>query len=98
MEHTFHASCRRTFRGVTCAETFEGAEGAAALAAHMKAAHGPRPAIGRRPAWINGNPFALKAPRPSGGGIEGVKAKIAAGEYMWPLRGGGATPAAEVED
>ena len=42
MEHPFRASGRRTFHGVTCAETFEGAEGAAALAAHMAAAHGPR--------------------------------------------------------
>lgn len=63
MEHTFRASCRRTFHGVTCAETFEGAEGAAALAAHMAAAHGPRPDIGKRPAWINGNPRPHTAPK-----------------------------------
>lgn len=63
MEHTFRASCRRTFRGVTCAETFEGAEGAAALAAHMEAAHRPRPSIGSKPAWINGNPRPHTAPK-----------------------------------
>ena len=63
MEHTFRASCRRTSHGVTCAETFEGAEGAAALAAHMKAVHGPRPSIGLKPAWINGNPRPHTAPK-----------------------------------
>lgn len=63
MEHTFRASCRRTFRGVTCAETFEGAEGAVALAAHMEAAHRPRPSIGLKPAWINGNPRPHTAPK-----------------------------------
>lgn len=91
---TFRATCKRTVvlprgggrseaeRFVTCDETFTGAEGAKALAAHMKAVH-PR----RRdsdeitPAWISAKPFPWKAPRPTPGGLAKVLERIEAGGY-----------------
>lgn len=62
-----------------CDLVFEGAEGVAALRAHMKAHHGPRPVI-KEPAPLK--PYVWKAPRATKGGLAKVAERIAAGDYV----------------
>ena len=93
MVSTFRASCNRKAlephphragrmvpTGAPCGETFEGADGAKALAAHMKT-HGPRPTF-KEPAPLRPYPLHAKA---TAGGLERVLEKMAAGGYDVPL-------------
>lgn len=97
---TFRAFCKRrvivgrhpvAFR--ECAETFEGAEGAAAFVAHMADVHGVKRVPGEQtPKRLSDpRPTPWKAPRHTAGGLDRLAASIAAGKYDVTFRYAGGT-------